>query len=130
MSRAVSSVRWATAALATGGLLLVSCGQLPATSYGTVSGAVMAGPTCPVEQAGSPCPDRPVVATVQVVSLSGDVVASVRSDSRGRYALYLTPGLYRLAVQTATWPRCPVLWVVVKSAKSTRADVTCDTGIR
>jgi len=126
----MSSVRWVMAALAMGGALLLGCGQLPATSYGTVSGAVMAGPTCPVEQAGSPCPDRPLETTVQAVSMSGDVVASARSDSHGRYALHVAPGIYLLAVQTAVWPRCPVLRIVGEAARSTGADVTCDTGIR
>ena len=53
-----------------------------------------------MEQAGSPCPDRLLETTVQVVSLSGDVVASAWSDSHGRYALHVAPGIYLLAVQT------------------------------
>ncbi|MHB1526422.1 MAG: hypothetical protein ACYCZN_09105 [Candidatus Dormibacteria bacterium] len=126
----MSSLLWALAALATMSSLFVGCGQLPATSYGTVSGAVMAGPTCPVEQAGSPCPDRPLQTTVQIASLSGTVVASTRSDSHGRYALQVAPGVYLLVVQTAVWPRCPVLRIVVEAARPTGANVTCDTGIR
>ncbi len=123
-------VWWATLALMTGGALLLSCGELPAASSGTVAGTVMAGPTCPVEQAGSPCPDRPLQTTVRVMSVSGQVAASTRSDSRGRYLVHVAQGTYLVAVQTAVWPRCPVLRIVVDASTLTKANVLCDTGIR
>src|SRR5437764_762910 len=37
----------------------------------------MAGPTCPVERSDSPCPDRPVTATVIVTDASGKQVTRV-----------------------------------------------------
>ncbi|MHB8395253.1 MAG: carboxypeptidase-like regulatory domain-containing protein [Candidatus Dormibacteria bacterium] len=126
----MASARWATTALATAGALLLSCGQLPSASYGTVSGTVSAGPTCPVEQAGAPCPDRPVQTTVRVLSMSGQLVSSTTSDGRGRYVAHVAPGTYLLAVQTAVWPRCPVLRIVVEASAPTKANVLCDTGIR
>lgn len=60
----------------------------------------------------------------------GEMGEHGRSDSHGRYALHVAPGIYLLAVQTAVGPRCPVLRIVVEAARSTGADVTCDTGIR
>lgn len=125
----MSIVRW-PAMVATGGLLLLGCGRLPATNYGTVSGTVMAGPTCPVEQVGSPCPNRPLQTTVLILSRSGQVVTSARSDVHGRYSVHVAPGTYFVAVQTPVWPRCPATRVVVEDSGSTRANVLCDTGIR
>jgi len=60
----------------------------------------------------------------------GEMGEHGRSDSHGRYALHVAPGIYLLAVQTAVGPRCPVLRIVVEAATSTGADVTCDRGIR
>lgn len=113
-----------------GGLLLLGCGRLPALNYGTVSGTVMAGPTCPVEQVGSPCPNRPVQTTVLILSRSGQVVTSTRTDSHGRYSVHVAPGTYLVAVRTPVWPRCPATRVAVEKSRPTRADLLCDTGIR
>ena len=126
----MASVRWAAAALMGGGLLLPGCGQLPAASYGTVSGTVTAGPTCPVEQVGSPCPNRPLQTTVVILSRSGQVVSSTRSDGHGRYSVRVAPGTYFVAVETTRWPRCPATRVEVRASRPARANVLCDTGIR
>lgn len=126
----MSTVWSAPAALVAGGVLLLGCGQLPAASYGTVSGTVAAGPTCPAERVGSPCPNRPVQTTVLIVSRSGHVVASTRSDGQGRYVVRVAPGTYLVVVQTAVWPRCPTPRIVVDDSRPTRANVLCDTGIR
>src|SRR5438552_3559846 len=76
--------------LAVGALVLSACGARtgltttggPAT--GVVTGRVTAGPTCPVERVGHPCPPRPVVADVQARA-AGRVVASTRSRADGTY---------------------------------------------
>lgn len=94
-------------------------------------GYVTAGPTCPVQQQGRSCPPRPVSADVDAHNASGATVASTRSDSNGRYALDLSPGNYTLVVGTVShWPRCPDTSVVVRTGSATRADLSCDTGIR
>jgi hypothetical protein len=93
---------------------------------------VAAGPTCPVEKQGQPCPPRPVSAgIVDAHDASGAVVASTRSDPHGRYALDLSPGSYMLVVVIPSgWPRCPDTSVAVQPGSAIRADVSCDTGIR
>ncbi len=94
-------------------------------------GYVTAGPTCPVERPDQPCPPRPVSAVVEARDSGGSTVASVTSDSFGRYALGLSPGAYVLVVVTANdWPRCSDTHVTVPPGSAARADISCDTGIR
>lgn len=97
---------------------------------GIVVGRVTAGPTCPVEQVGHPCPPRPVVAEVE--ARAGDrVVASTRSDAHGTYQLELAGGSYVVVAVTANaFPRCAALAVTVTVAHRTSGDISCDTGIR
>src|SRR5207249_1393233 len=57
------SLRIVSIALA---LMVAACGT-PAAQPGTgIQGMVQAGPTCPVERIDSPCPPRPLAATVVV----------------------------------------------------------------
>ena len=94
-------------------------------------GFVDAGPTCPVEKQGQPCLPRPVLAAIDAHSESRATVASTHSDSSGRYALDLSAGRYVLTVVTSSgWPRCSDMSVVVNPSSATRADISCDTGIR
>jgi hypothetical protein len=94
-------------------------------------GYLTAGPTCPVEQAGHPCPPDPVSAELDARDAAGITVGTTRSDSSGRYALSLRPGSYTLVVVTGSGgPRCPNTAVTVASGQPTRADIACDTGIR
>lgn len=103
---------------------------LPASGTGAY-GYVMAGPTCPVERPDRPCPPRPVSETITVRTASGATVASTHSDAHGRYAIDLTPGTYTLVVATGSiLPRCPDTRVTVNPGSATRADISCDTGIR
>ncbi|NUP75728.1 MAG: carboxypeptidase regulatory-like domain-containing protein [Sinomonas sp.] len=94
-------------------------------------GYVTAGPTCPVERPGHPCPPRPVSASIEARKPDGVTVASTFSDSYGRYALDISPGSYLLVVVTPSpFPRCPETPVTVRPGSAARADVSCDTGIR
>lgn len=103
---------------------------LPPSGTGAY-GYVMAGPTCPVERQGQACLPRPVSAGIDAHSASGATVASTRSDSYGRYALELSPGTYTVVVVLPSGlPRCPETSVAVHPGFATRADVSCDTGIR
>jgi hypothetical protein len=100
-------------------------------STGTLVGRVTAGPTCPVERAGHPCPPRPVAATVQARTTHGQVVGSTHTDPDGRYRLELRPGRYTVvAVTPKAWPRCSPTTATVTVHHTTRAVVSCDTGIR
>ncbi len=103
---------------------------LPASGTGAY-GYVSAGPTCPVEKKDEPCPPRAVSETVTARDASGGTVATTHSDSHGRYGLDLAPGSYTLVVVTTSgWPRCPDTAVTVRPGSPTRADISCDTGIR
>jgi hypothetical protein len=108
----------------------ISPGPAPARRSG-VDGSVTAGPACPVQQKGHPCPDKPLRVEVDALASSGKSVASTHSDRAGRYLLTLAPGRYTLVVAgVATLPRCPAVRVAVRPGRLSRADIHCDTGIR
>jgi len=115
-------------------LSLAACGVTTSAStlpLGTVTGRVTAGPTCPVERIGYPCPPESVSAMVQARTAHGQVVASTHTDSKGRYRLQLRPGTYTLAAVTPKpLPRCSATKVTVVANHTTSASISCDTGIR
>lgn len=95
-----------------------------------IYGTVTAGPTCPVERAGHPCPPRGVAATVKATKRHR-TVRSTRSNSAGDFAMALRPGTYVIVVDTgSTFPRCPTKSVTVAKGQSVQVNITCDTGIR
>ena len=116
--------------------LLAGCGGQSggsATSAtGTLSGRVVAGPTCPVERIGSPCPPR-AVAGAEVVAkrADGGGLRRTRSAADGSFVLALAPGRY---VVTATSPGAYVSTdsavAVVTAGSTARLTLTLDTGIR
>jgi hypothetical protein len=97
-----------------------------------VSGLVTAGPTCPVEQAGKPCPPAPVHGTVVALDAGGAQTASAQTGADGHYALTLPPGSYTLVVRVtrSLFPRCPSTPVTVRPGPPMQATIGCDTGIR
>jgi hypothetical protein len=96
-----------------------------------VYGYVTAGPTCPVERPGQPCPPRPLVVTLQARDPSGRQIGAATSDAAGRYLIALPPGRYTLtAAGSSPLPRCPPTMVTIDADTATRADINCDTGIR
>lgn len=98
-----------------------------------IRGTTAAGPQCPVEIAGSPCPDEPLAAEFDVDAPNGDVVAHVRSDANGRFEVALQPGRYVLDPEPPSdsgFPFGKPLDVVVRAHRFTRVTVTFDTGIR
>jgi len=115
---------------------VAACGSptTPATNAqrpGMLSGRITAGPTCPVEQAGHPCPPQPVAAQVVVRDRSGRTVATTRSRADGTYQLSVAAGAVALEVlPPGPFPRCTPVDVTVAPAQAIRADITCDTGIR
>ena len=115
--------------------VLAACGSSATPAHqgpaqGTVVGRVMAGPTCPVQRVGVPCPERPVVAEVQART-AGTVVASTRSGRDGTYRLRLPAGTYTLSAVTPNlFPRCAPRDVTMTAARTTGGNLTCDTGIR
>jgi hypothetical protein len=119
-------MRWSAVLLV---ILSVAC-STDATSG--IEGRVTIGPGCPVLQQGSPCPDTPYAATVQVVA-DGRVVASGRSSDDGAFRVPVAPGTYTvrgipLDDGIATAPDVP--GVTVRAGAFARADLSFDSGIR
>src|SRR6266540_5182449 len=116
-------------------LFLVACaGRGPSTTGDTgIRGTVLLGPTCPVETLESPCPDRPLADVEIHVLQGGDVVATVRSDGEGRFAVALDPGRYEVqAVVEEGGPGMSAkpVDVSVTSGAFTDVSVPVDSGIR
>jgi hypothetical protein len=116
-------------------VVLAACSSQGAgrsTGTGTVSGDVLAGPTCPVERPGDPdCLPVAVDGMVNFVQ-NDEIVASQAIDTTGHYALDLAPGSYtvRVDVGEAPFPSCPSLEVVVEQGAESTINIDCDTGIR
>ncbi len=88
-----------------------------------LAGVVLAGPTCPVERVGQPCPDRPVAVHLRAGSVR------FASDAHGRFRVALAPGTYTIVNDGGTFPRCRATATVPADAYAT-ITITCDTGIR
>ena len=121
--------------------VLTSCGTGPAPAVstttqppprGVVFGVVSAGPTCPVERKGHPCPPRRLSGVlVKAERAGGVVVAETSTAGDGSFSLLLPPGLYELVVTPGgILPRCPTLAVSVRAGADRRVSIGCDTGIR
>jgi hypothetical protein len=96
-----------------------------------IRGTVVLGPNCPVEIAGSPCPDRPWQGKVQAFTLEGALVNEVSTDKEGAFVLPLEPGTYNLIPYTLDGPpTAKMQQVTVKSATFTVVTLQVDTGIR
>ena len=94
-------------------LLLSSCGGFDAKDGGSsqphsgVRGSVVLGPNCPVEIAGSPCPDRAWQGKVQAFTLEGRLVREVNTDEQGALSFLLSPGPTNLIPYTFDGPPRP-----------------------
>jgi hypothetical protein len=98
-----------------------------------IRGRVVAGPQCPVEQVGSPCPNKPVSAELNVKDQGGHVVTMVKSGDDGRFEVGLEPGTYLL--EPARTPNSPFfigkpVTVRVQPNRFAAVTVVLDTGIR
>jgi hypothetical protein len=113
-------------------LAVVACSRAsgPSASAG-IFGVVRAGPVCPVERAGSPCPPRPWSGTVRATDADGNAFET-RTDAEGNYALSVPAGSYTVVALTeaGTLPTGVPSDVVVAEDARTRLDLEVDTGIR
>ncbi len=95
-----------------------------------IAGYVTLGPTCPVQRADLPCPDRPYSARITVWR-DGQMVAETTSSDDGWFKVILEPGAYRLVGESpGTLPHGSEQTVVVRGGTLTGVQVTYDTGIR
>jgi len=127
-------------------VLLAACGKAPTDSHtenrvvvpalasdgdSGIEGLVTIGPTCPVERADSPCPDKPYPTQVIALGDGGVEVARAATDNEGRFVLPLPPGDYRLTeVVSGIFPRPTIVAVHVVSGSWTFVHLTLDSGIR
>jgi Carboxypeptidase regulatory-like domain len=111
-------------------IALGACASQAAAPSGGVEGTVTAGPTCPVEIQGSPCPPQIWTGTVRATGADGSV-HDTETDAAGRYRLSLAPGTYDVAAVVAGPgpPSARPVSVTVGESIQT-LDLQVDTGIR
>lgn len=115
-------------------VLAVGCGgDAAGGATGGIQGRVTIGPQCPVAQQGSPCPDAPYAATVQII-VDGEVVASGRSGDDGAFRIPVEPGTYTVhgvpLDENGIASAQDVPGVRVTAGAFTHADLSFDSGIR
>lgn len=116
---------------------LAACGAGASVTVapGTLTGDVVAGPTCPVEQINNPCPPKVVAGReVKILTPGGRVVATTTTDAQGHFSVTLAPGAYVVAVtmvagQVGMRQSTPGD-VNVASGQSSYLKIELDTGIR
>jgi Carboxypeptidase regulatory-like domain len=114
-------------------LSLAACGQGEGAGDGTsgIRGRAIAGPSCPVEVQGTPCPDRPYEGTVIATESTTGEGFTVETDQDGRFELALAPGTYEVSIVSETQPPfAKPQTVTVDESAFTEIVVAVDTGIR
>jgi hypothetical protein len=122
------------------GLLLVAitlslgaCGEGGGSGDGAsgIRGRAFAGPSCPVEVQGTPCPDQPYEGTVIATESTSGEGFTVETDPDGRFELTLAPGTYEVSIVSETQPPfAKPQTVTVDEGAFTEIVVAVDTGIR
>ncbi len=90
-------------------LLAAGCGPASPTPGLTsgIQGQVTLGPTCPVVQADSPCPDQPYQARLDIMdSRQSRTIVSIATDDQGQFRLSLPAGDFVL-VPVSPSPSAP-----------------------
>jgi hypothetical protein len=89
---------------------------------------------CPVIQANSLCPDRPVRAHLNILdAATGKAAATVDSDADGGFVVSLKPGRYLLRTDQMSGapPHRPTpATVTVQPGRYTTVTIRLDSGIR
>jgi hypothetical protein len=114
--------------------LLLAAWAAAAAQPGTgIQGIVQVGPTCPVERLNSPCPPRPLSATIVVRDKNGAEVARFHSGADGRFRVDVLPGTYTLVGQnvgSGFLPRPIPTSVSVTQGSYAYVTVDYDSGVR
>lgn len=103
----------------------------PLTGNGGIEGRALIGPSCPVERAGSPCPDLPFRDVIRVLD-GTRVVTTFRPGADGRFRVALPAGSYRLeSANPGRLPSGPEPdHVTVRADEWTTINLAFDSGIR
>jgi hypothetical protein len=110
-------------------------GEIHQGSVGSgIQGRVTLGPLCPVEVAGSPCPDAPFAATITVRRPDGGPVLGTDTGPDGRFRIPLPPGTYTIEAeplrQNDIARMLPLAPVSVRPGAYTTVAISFDSGIR
>ena len=96
-----------------------------------IRGQALAGPQCPVEIQGSPCPPVPYEGTVVATDVESGAEFTADTDADGRFELSLEPGTYEVSiVSDPSPPFAKPQTVTVEPGSLTEITVSVDTGIR
>jgi hypothetical protein len=99
-----------------------------------IQGRATIGPQCPVEMAGSPCPDAPFAASIAIRQVNGDPVLQTETGDDGRFHIPLPPGTYTIEAeplqQGGIARMLPMDPVTVRSGVYTTVAISFDSGIR
>ena len=109
---------------------LTACASSAEQPTGGITGTVTAGPTCPVEIAGSRCPPGVWTGTVRATATDGTRYET-QTDGAGRYRLPLLDGAYEVipVIEGGGPPSSAPVSVTVTGGMQT-LDLQVDTGIR
>ena len=111
----------------------VSSGQMEPDRGTGIEGVITVSPTRPGPiRAGSDVPNAaPLPNAVFTVGNEKGVVTSFTTDSEGRFRVSLKPGHYVIVLAEHRFPRpCGPFEIDVESAKMTKVEWRCDTGMR
>ena len=111
----------------------VSSGQMEPDRGTGIEGVITVSPTRPGPiRAGSDIPNAvPLPNAVLTVENKTGKVTSFTTDSQGRFQVSLKPGHYVVALAEHRFPRpCGPFEIDVESAKMTKVEWRCDTGMR
>lgn len=113
-------------------IALASCGDdAPAAGPSGIRGRALAGPQCPVEIEGSPCPDRPWHGVVVATNTETGDRSTVETDAEGRFELSLEPGTFEVTIEPdGELPVAKSQTVTVEAGTFVEITVAVDTGIR
>jgi len=111
-------------------IALVACAAEAQTPTGGIEGTVTAGPTCPVEVQGSPCPPGVWTGTVRATGADG-TIQETATNEQGGYLLALEPDTYSVVplIEGTGPPIAKPVTVTVGDAMQ-QLDLQVDTGIR
>lgn len=100
---------------------------------GTLIGMVTRGPVSPVERNDTPTHSEPASdIKLVILTLPGQEITSVLTDSEGKYSVSLPPDSYRVEMPSLTrgFSKNLPATVTIYEGEETRLNVRIDTGIR
>jgi hypothetical protein len=123
--------RFLAPVLAVASVLLAGCdGHATDPASASLLGKVVAGPTCPVEREGSPCPPRPWTGTVGATDEDGRSYSATTTDE-GSFSMSVPPGSYTVVAVTGSGlPRGVPQTVTLSTGAEQTITLVVDTGIR